>query len=115
MTTLVNLELARYKVDIAALSKTQFSEQGQLGEVDAGYTFFWSGHPKAERRDAGVAFAIQNDIVGRPPCLPQGTYDRLMSLHLLSGGGDKFATIASVHTPPTKMTSSPLGVCVEGR
>ncbi|BHF69192.1 hypothetical protein SprV_0301223500 [Sparganum proliferum] len=50
------------------------------GEVGAGYTFFWSGRPRTERRDAGVAFAIRNDIVGRLPCLPQGINDRLMSL-----------------------------------
>ncbi|VDM00726.1 unnamed protein product [Schistocephalus solidus] len=70
-TALVARELARYKVDIAALSETRFSEQGQLEEVGAGYTFFWSGRPKAERRDTGVTFAIRNDIVGRLPCLPQ--------------------------------------------
>uniref|UniRef100_A0A183TN36 Reverse transcriptase domain-containing protein n=1 Tax=Schistocephalus solidus TaxID=70667 RepID=A0A183TN36_SCHSO len=62
--------LVRYKVDIAALSETRFSEQGQLEQVGAGYTFFWSGRSKAERHDTGVAFAIQNDSVG---CLPQGT------------------------------------------
>nr|VZI25712.1 unnamed protein product [Spirometra erinaceieuropaei] len=33
-------ELARYKVDIAALSETRFSEQSQLEEVSAGYAFF---------------------------------------------------------------------------
>nr|VZI49301.1 unnamed protein product [Spirometra erinaceieuropaei] len=63
-TALVARELACYKVDIAALSETRFSEQGQLEEVGAGYTFFWSGRTMAERRDAGVAFAIRNDIVG---------------------------------------------------
>ncbi|VDM02076.1 unnamed protein product [Schistocephalus solidus] len=42
-----------------------------MEEVGAGYTFFWSGRPKAERRDAGVAFAIRNGIVRRLPCLPQ--------------------------------------------
>nr|VZI39847.1 unnamed protein product [Spirometra erinaceieuropaei] len=47
-TALVARELARYKVDIAALSETRFSEQGQLEEVGAGYTFFWSGRPRAE-------------------------------------------------------------------
>uniref|UniRef100_A0A183SEX3 Endo/exonuclease/phosphatase domain-containing protein n=1 Tax=Schistocephalus solidus TaxID=70667 RepID=A0A183SEX3_SCHSO len=87
-TALVARELARYKVDIAALSETRFSEQGQLEEVGAGYTFFWSDRPKAERRDAGVAFAIRNDIVGRLPYLPQ----------------DQFATIISAYAPP--MTSS---------
>ncbi|VDL98277.1 unnamed protein product [Schistocephalus solidus] len=84
-TVLVARELARYKVDIAALSETRFSEQGQLEEVGAGYTFFWSGRPKAERRDAGVAFAIRNDIVGRLT-------------------GDQFATIISAYAPP--ITSS---------
>ncbi|BHF81709.1 hypothetical protein SprV_0802484200 [Sparganum proliferum] len=93
---LVARELARYKVDIAALSETRFSEQGQLEEVGAGYTFFWSGRPRTERRDAGVAFAIRNDIVGRLPCLPQGINDRLMNLRLPLWGG-KFATIISAH------------------
>ncbi|VDL98128.1 unnamed protein product [Schistocephalus solidus] len=62
-TALVARELAYYKEEIAALSETRFSEQGQLEEVGAGYTFFWSGRPKAERRDAGFAFAIRNDMV----------------------------------------------------
>nr|VZI36609.1 unnamed protein product [Spirometra erinaceieuropaei] len=97
-TALVARELARYKVDIAALSETRFSEQGQLEEVGAGYTFFWSGRPRTERRDAGVAFAIRNDIVGRLPCLPQGINDRLMSLRLPLWGG-KFATIISAYAP----------------
>nr|VZI51958.1 unnamed protein product [Spirometra erinaceieuropaei] len=102
-TALVARELARYKVDIAALSEIRFSEQGQLEEVGAGYTSFWSGRPKAERRDAGVAFAIRTDIVGRLPCLPQGINDRLMSLRLPLRRGGKFATIISAYAPP--MTS----------
>ncbi|VDL96277.1 unnamed protein product [Schistocephalus solidus] len=102
-TVLVTRELARYKVHIAALSETRFSEQSQLEEVGAGYTFFWSGWPKAERRDAGVTFAIRNDIVGRLPCLPQGINDRLKSLRLPLRG-DKFTTIISVYAPPM-MTS----------
>ncbi|BHF84117.1 hypothetical protein SprV_0902726700 [Sparganum proliferum] len=93
-TALVSRELARYKVDIGALSETRFPEQGQLEEVGAGCIFFWSGSPRAERRDAGVTFAIRNDIVGRLPCLPQGTNDRLMSLRPLRQGG-KLATIVS--------------------
>ncbi|BHF80083.1 hypothetical protein SprV_0702320700 [Sparganum proliferum] len=88
-TALVARELARYKVDIAALSETRFSEQGQL---------------ETERRDAGVAFAIGNDIVGRLPCLPQGINDRLMSPRLPLRRGGKFATIISAYAPP--MTSS---------
>ncbi|VDM01710.1 unnamed protein product [Schistocephalus solidus] len=87
-------ELARYKVDIAILSETRFSEQGQLEEVGVGHTFFWSGRTKAGRRNAGVAFAIRNDIVRRLLCLPQGINDRLMSLRLPLQG-DQFATIIS--------------------
>ncbi|VDL98210.1 unnamed protein product [Schistocephalus solidus] len=47
-TALVARELLRYKVDIAALRGTRFSEQGQMEVVGAGYTFVWSGRPKAE-------------------------------------------------------------------
>ncbi|BHF68467.1 hypothetical protein SprV_0301150200 [Sparganum proliferum] len=98
-TALVARELARYKVDIAALSETQFHEQGQLKEVGAGYTFFCSRRPKAERRDAGVAFSIRNDIVEGLSCLPQGINERLMSPRLSLQGG-KFATIISVYARP---------------
>ncbi|VDM00679.1 unnamed protein product [Schistocephalus solidus] len=92
---LVAWELAQYTVDIAALSETQYSE---LEEVGIGYTFFWSGGPNAERRDAGVSFAIQNDIVGLLSCLPQGINGLLMNL-LLPLRGDNFATIISAYAP----------------
>lgn len=42
-TALVGRELVRYNVDIAALSETRLANTGQLTEVGAGYTFFWSG------------------------------------------------------------------------
>ncbi|VDL97819.1 unnamed protein product [Schistocephalus solidus] len=102
-TAPVARELARYKVDIAALSETRFSEQGQLEEVGAGYNFFCSGRPKAERRDAGVAIAIRNDIVRRLSLLLQGINDRLMSIQLTLRG-DNFTTIVSADAPP--MTNS---------
>nr|VZI35807.1 unnamed protein product [Spirometra erinaceieuropaei] len=68
--------------------------------MGSGYTFYWSGRPRAERRDAGVAFASWTDIVGRLPCLPQGINDRLMSLRLPLRGGSEFATIISAYAPP---------------
>nr|VZI21286.1 unnamed protein product [Spirometra erinaceieuropaei] len=80
-----------------------FIQRGLLGEVVAGYTFFWSGRPRTERRDAGVALAIRDDIVRRLPCLPQGINDRLMSLRLPLRRGGKFATIISAYAP--SMTS----------
>ncbi|BHF78657.1 hypothetical protein SprV_0602177000 [Sparganum proliferum] len=98
-TPLVDRELARDYVDTAALSETQLSEQEQLEEMDAGYTFFWNGRPKAERGDASVAFAIRNDVVGRLPCLPQTTTDRLIDLHLPLRGS-QFVIIISTYAPP---------------
>ncbi|VDL96698.1 unnamed protein product [Schistocephalus solidus] len=80
---LVARALARYKVDIAALSETRFSEQGQLEEVGAGYTLFWSSRPKAERRNAGVAFAIRKDIVGHLPSLMRRMTNFYEDLHAL--------------------------------
>nr|VZI39397.1 unnamed protein product [Spirometra erinaceieuropaei] len=78
---LVTRELARYNLNIAALSETGLSKQGQPEEVGAAGTF-WNVHPKAEQRDAGVAFATRDDIVGRMSCLPQRINDRLTSLRL---------------------------------
>lgn len=43
---LVGRELARYNADIAALSKTRLAEEGQLNEIGAGCTLFWSGSAK---------------------------------------------------------------------
>ncbi|BHF60224.1 hypothetical protein SprV_0100318700 [Sparganum proliferum] len=91
-------ELASYKVDIAAISKIRCSVQGRLEEVGAGYIFFWSGRPKAEQRDADVAFVIRSDIVKRLSCLLQGINDRLMILRLHLRGVN-FVTIVSVYTP----------------
>ena len=41
-------ELARLDIDIAALSKVRFAEQGFLTEDGAGYTLFWSEKNKDE-------------------------------------------------------------------
>ncbi|BHF69031.1 hypothetical protein SprV_0301207200 [Sparganum proliferum] len=95
-TALVARELAPYKLNIAALSETYFSKQDQLEEMGSSYTFFWSGCSRAERRDAGIAFATRNHIVGRLSCLTQGINDRLMSLRLPLQGG-KFATTVRGH------------------
>ncbi|VDL99432.1 unnamed protein product [Schistocephalus solidus] len=99
----VNAHVATSTLTCGSSKLDGLNQQGQLENVGAGYTFFWIGRPRAERRDAGVSFAILNDIVGRLPCLPQGINDRLMSLRLPLRG-DQFATILSAFAPP--MTSS---------
>ena len=54
---LVGRELARYKVDIAALSETRLAEEGQLKETGAGFTFSGVGEPKTTA--AKLALALQ--------------------------------------------------------
>ncbi|VDL90597.1 unnamed protein product [Schistocephalus solidus] len=78
---LVGGELARYKVYIAALSWTRFSEQGQPEEMGVGYIFFWSGRP--------------NHVVRRLPCFSQGLLSFRLPLR-----DDNFATITSTYASP---------------
>ncbi|BHF65422.1 hypothetical protein SprV_0200843200 [Sparganum proliferum] len=87
-TTLILRELARYKAVIELLSETRFSEQGQMKEAGAGYTFCWSRHPRAEQQEAGVAFLVGKDVVRRLSCLPQ-------SVMRMPPSGDKVVTAVS--------------------
>ena len=97
-TALVGRELDRYKVEIAALSETRLAEERLLKEVGAGYTFFWSGHKKEERCEAGVGFAIKSHLVSKLSGLPKGINDRLMML-ILPLSGKRHATIVSAYAP----------------
>ena len=97
-TALVGRELARYGIEIAALSETSYAEIGEIKEVGAGYTFFWSGRKSEERREAGVGFAIKSDLVRKLTGLPNGINDRLMTLRLPLSG-NKHATIVSAYAP----------------
>ncbi|XP_069998486.1 uncharacterized protein [Penaeus vannamei] len=74
-TALVDRELARYGIDIAALSETRLTGHGNLTEQN--YTFYWSG---GVSHQAGVAFAIQNGL--RLESFPEGISNRLMKLGL---------------------------------
>ena len=64
-TTLITYKLARYKINIAALSETRLS---------SGYSFFWSGHAPDDK--CGVGYAIKTSLVGRLACPPKGVNDR---------------------------------------
>ena len=105
-TALVGRELDRYKVEIAALSETRLAEEGLLKEVGAGYTFFWNGRKKEERREAGVGFAIKSHLVSKLSGLPKGIHDRLMTLRLPLSGKRHAAivsTYASTMTNPDEV------------
>jgi exonuclease III len=79
-TALVARELARYNVDIAALSETRFAEEGQFTEIGAYYAFFWSGRKSEERREAGVGFAIKSRLIKNLTSLLKGINDHLMTM-----------------------------------
>ena len=88
---------------MAALSETRFAEIGEIKEVGAGNTFFWSGRKSEERRQAEVGVAIKSDLDGKLIGLPNGINDRLMTLKLPLSG-NKHATIVSAYAPT--MTNS---------
>ena len=81
-TALIAKELARYRIDIAALSETRLADEGILKEDGGGYTFFWRGKPEAEDRLHGVGFAIRTSLMKSVPSLPVGINERLMKLRL---------------------------------
>ena len=81
-SALVAHELSRLNVDIAALSEVCFPEDGSLNERGAGYTLYWSGKPKGERRLAGVGFMMKDSIARKLDQEPTGHGDRIMSMRL---------------------------------
>ena len=90
------MELVNYNIDIATLCETRFSESGSLNELK--YSFFWSGKPEGERREAGVGFAIKKDIITKLTEIPRPVSDRIMTMGLPLSK-DNFATIISVYAP----------------
>ena len=90
-TALVAKELARYNIDIAAISKTRLAEEGQVSETGSGYTFFWKGKAQNEDRIHGVGFAIKTS-------LPTGINERLMKLRIPISN-KRFLTIISAYAP----------------
>ena len=97
-TALVASELARYNVDVAALSETRLPETGQLTEPGQGYTFFWSGRQSSERREAGVGFAIKSELARKLVKLPECISDRLMTLRLPLSN-NRHVTLISAYAP----------------
>ena len=80
-TALIAKELARYRIDTAALSETRLADEGILKEDGGGYTF-WRGKPEAEDRLHGVGFAIRTSLMESIPSLPVGINERLTKFRL---------------------------------
>ena len=107
-TALVAKELARYCIDIAALSETRLSGEDQLAEMGAGYTFFWKGKPEGAKREGGVGFAIRTELLKQME-YPCGVTDRIMSLRVPLPS-NRFLSLISVYAPTlTSSTESIMG------
>ena len=60
-TAIIDRELLRLNVDIAALQETRLPGAGSLKERN--YTFFWQGQEPHEHRLYGVGFAVRNSLL----------------------------------------------------
>lgn len=95
-TALVTKELQRLNIDIAALSETHLPNE-HLNEVLSGYTVFWVGKPKGERRDRGVGLAIKTSLVEKLEQLCS-INDRIMKF-CVPLASDCFLSLLSVYAP----------------
>ncbi|CAM4650168.1 unnamed protein product [Leuciscus chuanchicus] len=83
-SAVIDRELLRLRVDIAALSETWLTGSGSVRE--ANFTFYWTGYPDNERPKHGVGFAICNKLL----CFtetPISISPRLSSLRLHTTAG----------------------------
>ena len=89
------MELAIYNFDIIALCETRCSECVSLNDLDS---FFWSGKPEGERREAGVGIAMKKDIITKLTEMPRPVSGRIMTMRLPLSK-DNFVTVISVYAP----------------
>lgn len=78
-TALVARELARYRIDIAALTETRLAGEGSVAELKGGYTFFWRGKAD-EDRIYRTGFAIRTNLLRQIPDLPVCISERMIKL-----------------------------------
>jgi len=93
-TAIINRELSKLNIDIAALQETRLPSDGSLKEQD--YTFFWQGKSIEEPRQHGVGFAVKNTLL---PSIqpPSGGSERILSLRLSTSSGP--VNILSIYAP----------------
>ena len=97
-TAVVSRELARYNIDIAALSETRVLGESRIDEIGSGYTFFLKGKAPGERHLHGVGFAIRTSLLSLlNEKYPNGFNERLMSVNLHLDGC--ILTLISAYAP----------------
>uniref|UniRef100_H2ZZE9 Reverse transcriptase domain-containing protein n=1 Tax=Latimeria chalumnae TaxID=7897 RepID=H2ZZE9_LATCH len=99
-SVLIDRELYKLNIDIAALQETRLADVGSIQE--ANYTFFWHGKSAKENHLYGVGFAVSNKLVKLIET-PIGNSEHIISLRLQMTIGS--ANIISAYAPT--LNSSP--------
>ena len=93
-TAIIDRELTRLDVSIAALQETRLASSGCLKEEN--FTFFWKGKEPEEPLLYGVGFAVKNSLLDSVEP-PTGGNERILSIRLATAAG--FAHIFSIYAP----------------
>ena len=83
-TAIIDCELLRLNVDIAALQETRLPDRGSLEEDN--YSFFWQGKSSVEAREHGMGFAVKNTLLCMIQVPTNGTA-RILTLRLSTAEG----------------------------
>ena len=97
-TALICKELARFNIDVAALSETRLADEGNIREAGSGYTIFWKGKATDEPRIHGVGFAIRTQLAQQHNLIPTAINERIMTVRIPLTR-DRFLTLVSVYAP----------------
>jgi len=98
-TAVINNELKRLNVDIAAIQETRLADSGVLKEKD--FTYYWQGKTSDERREHGVGFAVKNSLLSMVEPGSNGS-ERLLTLRLNTTDGP--ITLVNAYSPTLSST-----------
>lgn len=93
-TAVVDRELLRLRIDIAALQETRLADGGKVKESN--YTFFWQSLSVDNLCIHGVGLAVHNKLISSITT-PVAKSARIISLQLSTKSG--MATIISAYAP----------------
>ena len=107
-TAVINKELTRLNIDIAALQETRLADSGTIREKN--YTFFWQGKKDDQRREHGVGFAVNNKLLKMISEPTEGT-ERLLTMRLNTSQGP--ANIICAYAPTNCSEEEPKDIFYE--
>ena len=93
-TAVIDHEVHRLGIDIAALQETRLPDSGSLREKH--YTFFWKGKGVEEIREHDFVFAIRSTLLPMVKHSTGGT-ERILILHLFTSAG--FVNFVCTYAP----------------